>query len=70
MLFHKFLKVLDDVFIICLDSPQCFRDRHKDAVENLIPVAHTARDMGGEDLRDFLVKQLNMWMQWSNSMPT
>ena len=39
-----------------------------DAVENLIPVAHTARDMGGEDLRDFLVKQLDMWMQWSNSM--
>ena len=39
-----------------------------DAIENLIPVAHTARDMGGEDLRDFLVKQLNMWIQWSNSM--
>ena len=39
----------------------------EDAVEHLIPVAHTARDMGGEDLRDFLVKQLNMWMQWSNA---
>lgn len=39
-----------------------------DAIENLIPIAHTARDMGGEDLRDFLVKQLNLWMQWSNSM--
>ena len=40
----------------------------RDALENLIPIAHTARDMGGEDLRDFLVKQLNMWMQWSNSL--
>lgn len=39
----------------------------EDAVENLIPVASAARDMGGEDLRDFLVKQLNMWMQWSNA---
>lgn len=39
-----------------------------DAVEHLIPVSHTARDMGGEDLRDFLVKQLNMWVQWSNSL--
>lgn len=39
----------------------------RDALENLIPIAHTARDMGGEDLRDFLVKQLNMWMQWSNA---
>lgn len=40
----------------------------RDALENLVPIAHTARDMGGEDLRDFLVKQLNMWMQWSNSV--
>ena len=23
--------------------------------------------MGGEDLRDFIVKQLNKWMQWSNA---
>lgn len=38
-----------------------------DALENLIPIAYTARDMGGEDLRDFLVKQLDIWMQWSNS---
>ena len=29
----------------------------RDALENLIPIAHTARDMGGEDLREFLVKQ-------------
>lgn len=40
----------------------------EDALENLVPIANTARDMGGEDLRDFLVKQLNMWMQWSNSL--
>ena len=38
----------------------------RDALENLIPVAATAKDMGGEDLRDFLVKQLNQWIQWSN----
>lgn len=38
----------------------------KDALENLVPVAATAKDMGGEDLRDFLVKQLNQWIQWSN----
>lgn len=37
-----------------------------DALENLIPIADTARQMGGEDLRDFLVKQLNRWVQWSN----
>lgn len=37
-----------------------------DAIENMIPVASTAKDMGGEDLRDFLVKQLNKWIQWSN----
>lgn len=40
----------------------------RDALENLIPVSHTARDMGGEDLRDFLVKQLNMWIQWSAAL--
>ena len=39
-----------------------------DALENLIPVSRTARDMGGEDLRDFLVKQLDMWVQWSNAL--
>lgn len=39
-----------------------------EALENLNPIAQTARDMGGEDLRDFLVKQLDMWMQWSNSL--
>ena len=40
----------------------------RDALENLIPVSRTARDMGGEDLRDFLVKQLDMWMQWSSAL--
>lgn len=39
----------------------------EDAIENLIPIAIAARDMGGEDLRDFIVKQLNKWMQWSNA---
>ena len=37
-----------------------------EAIENLKPIAVTARDIGGEDLRDFLVKQLNQWMQWGN----
>ena len=37
----------------------------EEALENMIPVAKTARDMGGETLRDFLVKQLNIWIQWS-----
>lgn len=37
-----------------------------DALENLKPIAETARNMGGEDLRDFVVKQLNKWVQWSN----
>ena len=37
------------------------------ALENLIPVGMTAFEMGGEDLRDFMVKQLNTWIQWSSS---
>lgn len=40
----------------------------EDALENLVPISITAREMGGEDLRDFLVKQLNKWIQWSNSV--
>lgn len=39
-----------------------------EALENMIPIAVTARDMGGETLRDFLVKQLNKWLQWSNAL--
>jgi phage terminase large subunit-like protein len=40
----------------------------KAALENLIPVGNTARDMGGETLRDFLTKQLNIWMQLSDNV--
>lgn len=40
----------------------------QEALENMIPISVTARDMGGEDLRDFLVKQLNKWLQWSNHL--
>ncbi len=40
----------------------------QEALENMIPIAVTAKDMGGETLRDFLVKQLNKWMQWSNHL--
>ena len=39
-----------------------------DAVQNMIPIADTAREMGGETLRDFIVKQLNMWLEWSNDV--
>ncbi len=38
------------------------------ALENLIPVADTARDMGGESLRDFLTKQLNIWVQATDNI--
>lgn len=38
------------------------------ALENMIPIAATAREMGGETLRDFIVKQLNMWLQWSDDV--
>ena len=37
-----------------------------DALENMKPIAATAREMGGEDLRDFEVKQLNKWVQFGN----
>lgn len=36
-----------------------------DALENMKPIAITAQQMGGEDLRDFMVKQLNMWIQFA-----
>ena len=35
----------------------------KAALENLVPVANTAKDMQGSTLRDFLTKQLNMRIQ-------
>lgn len=40
----------------------------REALENLVPIAHAARDMGGEDLRDFIIKQLNIWVQWTDSV--
>lgn len=35
----------------------------KEGIEQLKVDAQTARDMGGEDLRDFLTKCLNMWVE-------
>lgn len=40
----------------------------RDALENMIPIAETAKEMGGSSLRDFIVKQLNMWLQWTNDV--
>lgn len=39
-----------------------------DALRNMIPVAQTAQEMGGRTLRDFIVKQLDMWIQWTNDV--
>lgn len=39
----------------------------KEALEALEPVAVAARSMGGETLRDFMVKQLNEWVQWGSN---
>lgn len=39
-----------------------------DALENMIPIGDTAKEMGGSTLRDFIVKQLNMWIQWANDV--
>jgi phage terminase large subunit-like protein len=36
------------------------------ALENLKPVASSAKDMGGNDLRDFITKQLNIWFEYSD----
>ena len=38
-----------------------------DALDNMQPVAATAQEMGGEDLRDFIVKQLDQWVQWASN---
>lgn len=38
-----------------------------DALDNMEPVAITAQEMGGEDLRDFIVKQLDQWVQWASN---
>lgn len=40
----------------------------RDALENMVPIATTAKEMGGSTLRDFIVKQLNMWIQWTNDV--
>ena len=40
----------------------------QEALENMIPIGNAARDTGGDDLRDFIVKQLNIWLQWSKSV--
>lgn len=39
-----------------------------EALENMIPIANTAKEMGGDSLRDFIVKQLNMWIQWTDDV--
>lgn len=39
-----------------------------EALENMRPIAMAAKDMGGNTLRDFIVKQLNMWIQWTNDV--
>ncbi|EQI80837.1 terminase large subunit [Clostridioides difficile] len=41
--------------------------KDKENLENLISVGKTAKDIGGNDLRDFLVKGLNNWMQLSEN---
>lgn len=40
----------------------------QEALENMVPIAETAKEMGGSSLRDFIVKQLNMWIQWTNDV--
>lgn len=39
-----------------------------EALQNMIPIANTAKEMGGRTLRDFIVKQLNKWVQWTNEV--
>lgn len=38
----------------------------KEDLENLVAVGISARDHGGNDLRDFLTKALNIWVQFTN----
>src|SRR5699024_2470089 len=35
----------------------------KQGLENLMTDMQTARDMGGNELRDFMTKSLNLWVQ-------
>ena len=38
------------------------------ALENMKPVAAAAKEKGGDDLRDFIVKQLNCWIQYTDDV--
>lgn len=40
--------------------------KDKEDLENLKKVGDSARDMGGDDLRDFLTKALNIWIQFTD----
>lgn len=40
--------------------------KDKDDLENLIKVGNASRDMGGDDLRDFITKALNIWIQFTD----
>lgn len=41
---------------------------NKLALENMKPIGLSAFEMGGDDLRDFMIKQLNIWIQWASSL--
>lgn len=41
---------------------------NKEELSNMVPIAETAREMGGNTLRDFIVKQLNEWVQWTDNI--
>lgn len=40
--------------------------KDKEDLENFKKVGDSARDMGGDDLRDFLTKALNIWIQFTD----
>lgn len=40
--------------------------RDAEDLENLVKVGNSAKDMGGDDLRDFLTKGLNIWIQFTD----
>ena len=44
-------------------NPLTFSPGHENALQTLRQDAQTAKDMGGADLRDFITKSLNMWVQ-------
>lgn len=41
---------------------------NKMELENMVPIAVTAKEMGGNTLRDFIVKQLNVWIQYTDTV--